>query len=156
MDSSRDTVIEWAIRLQSIAQNGLAYCSNKYDRQRYEELRNLAAEMMAEKSGVSLQKVKDLFCCEKGYQTPKIDTRAAIVKNQRILLVEQDGKWSLPGGWAEVNLSVAENCLKENKEETGLDTVLVLSGVTGRNDIHKFPYRPRLVLNGVGEIPPLG
>lgn len=139
MDSSRDTVIEWAIRLQSIAQNGLAYCSNKYDRQRSEELRNLATEMMAEKSGVSLQKVKDLFCCEKGYQTPKIDTRAAIVKNQRILLVEQDGKWSLPGGWAEVNLSVAENCIKENKEETGLDTVVDKVVALQEYNLHNQP-----------------
>lgn len=63
-----------------------------------------------------------LFCNDSGYQTPKLDTRAAIFKDDKILLVhENDGSWSLPGGWVEVNLSLKENTLKEIKEETGLD-----------------------------------
>ena len=68
-----------------------------------------------------VKKVKDLFCCETGYQTPKIDSRAAVFKDNRILLVkEADGKWSLPGGWVDVNLSVKENIIKEVMEEAGL------------------------------------
>ncbi|GET10144.1 hypothetical protein SN10121_06340 [Ligilactobacillus agilis] len=63
-----------------------------------------------------------MFCNDSGYQTPKLDTRAAIFKDDKILLVhENDGSWSLPGGWVEVNLSLKENTLKEIKEETGLD-----------------------------------
>lgn len=77
---------------------------------------------MAQKSGLSLEQVTDLFCNDSGYQTPKLDTRAAIFKDDKILLVhENDGSWSLPGGWVEVNLSLKENTLKEIKEETGLD-----------------------------------
>ena len=75
-------------------------------------------------SGTDLptEKVKDLFCNETGYQTPKLDTRAAIFQGERILLVqESDGRWSLPGGWVDVNVSVGENAVKEVKEEAGLD-----------------------------------
>lgn len=78
--------------------------------------------MVANMSQMPLQKVKDLFCCESGYQTPKIDTRAAIFKNGKILLVhENNGTWSLPGGWCDVNISVGENTAKEVREEAGLE-----------------------------------
>ncbi|MCC2743698.1 NUDIX domain-containing protein, partial [Phocaeicola vulgatus] len=74
------------------------------------------------KTDIPVQKVKDLFCNETGYQTPKLDTRAAIFQNGKILLVkENSGKWSLPGGWVDVNVSVKENTIKEVKEEAGLD-----------------------------------
>ena len=73
--------LKWAMEIQSLAQGGLAYTNNVYDIERYERLREIAAEMVAEKSNISLEKVKDLFCNEKGYQTPKIDTRAAIFKD---------------------------------------------------------------------------
>ena len=77
---------------------------------------------MAYKTDIPVQKVKDLFCNETGYQTPKLDTRAAIFQNGKILLVkENSGKWSLPGGWVDVNVSVGENAVKEVKEESGLD-----------------------------------
>ena len=65
-----------------------------------------------------------IFCNESGYQTPKLDTRASIFENGKILLVrENNGKWSLPGGWCDVNVSVGENTVKEVKEESGLDVV---------------------------------
>ena len=74
------------------------------------------------KSEIPIEKVRDLFCGEIGYQTPKIDTRAAIFKDGKMLLVrEKDGRWSLPGGWADVDISVTENVIKEVKEEAGLD-----------------------------------
>lgn len=74
---------------------------------------------------VPLETVIGLFCNETGYQTPKIDTRAAIFKDGKILLVhENNGKWSLPGGWVDVNVSVGENAVKEVKEESGLDAVV--------------------------------
>ncbi len=99
--------LHWAIEIQSLAQAGLAYTDNVYDIERYERLREIAAEMINEKSDIPLDKVKDLFCCETGYQTPKLDTRAAIFKNGKILLVhENNGTWSLPGGWCDVLESV--------------------------------------------------
>lgn len=77
--------------------------------------------MLAYKTDLPVEKVRELFCNETGYQTPKLDTRAAIFEQGKILLVrENDGRWSLPGGWVEVNVSVKENTIKEVKEESGL------------------------------------
>ena len=116
--------LELIIEIQSLAQSGLAYTNNVYDKERFERLRDISAEMLSMKSDLSLEKVKDLFCNEKGYQTPKLDTRAVIFKDDKILLVkENNGTWSLPGGWVDVLESVASNTVKEAKEETGLDVV---------------------------------
>lgn len=115
-----DKWINFAIRIQSIAQAGLQYGKDKYDRERYEELRRISAEMLSAKTDISIDKVYDLFCNETGYQTPKVDTRAAIFIDGKILLVhENNGTWSLPGGWCDVDQSVATNTVKEVKEETG-------------------------------------
>ena len=114
--------LKWAIEIQGLAQSGLAYTTNVYDIERYERLREISAEMIEEKSNLNLEKVKDLFCNETGYQTPKIDTRAAIFKDNKILLVhENNGTWSLPGGWCDILESVKSNTIKEVKEEAGLD-----------------------------------
>ena len=114
--------LDWAVELQSLAQAGLTYCKDVYDRERYERIREISAEILSHMSEIPLEKVKDIFCNETGYQTPKIDTRAAIFKDDKILLVrESNGTWSLPGGWCDVNVSVGENTVKEVKEEAGLD-----------------------------------
>ncbi len=114
--------LEWVVELQALAQAGLEYGHDKYDLERYARIREIAAEMLARQTELPLEKVKDLFCNETGYQTPKLDTRAAIFQGERILLVqESDGRWSLPGGWVDVNVSVRENAVKEVKEEAGLD-----------------------------------
>lgn len=105
--------LKTAIEIQSLAQAGLAYTDNVYDRERYERLREIAAEMLADKAGLPLGKVKDLFCNETGYQTPKLDTRAAIFRDDKILLVhENNGTWALPGGWCDVLESVQSNTQK--------------------------------------------
>ena len=134
--------LSWAVEIQSLAQAGLAYTDNVYDIERYERLREIAAEMISEKSDIPLNKVKDLFCCETGYQTPKLDTRAAIFKDGKILLThENNGTWSLPGGWCDVTESVKSNTIKEVKEETGLDvTALKLIAVQDRNKHNLPPY----------------
>ncbi|KAI4446614.1 2,3,4,5-tetrahydropyridine-2,6-dicarboxylate N-acetyltransferase [Eubacterium plexicaudatum ASF492] len=114
--------LEWAVELQSLAQAGLTYGNDVYDKERYQRIRDISAEILAYKTDFSLEKVKNLFCNEIGYQTPKLDTRAAIFNDGKILLVrENNGKWSLPGGWVDVNLSIKENTIKEVKEEAGLD-----------------------------------
>ena len=116
--------LRWAVELQSLAQAGLAYGKDVYDLERHTRIREIAAEMLVEPSGLPLQRVKDLFCRETGYQTPKLDSRAAIFQDGKVLLVqENDGRWSLPGGWVEVDLSVGENTVKEAKEEAGVDVV---------------------------------
>ena len=114
--------LDWAVELQSIAQAGLYYGKDRFDRERYQRVREIAAQMLSHKTGISPEKVQDLFCCETGYQTPKLDTRAAIFQDEKILLVrENDGRWSLPGGWVDVNVSVKENAVKEVREEAGLE-----------------------------------
>ena len=121
MDKS-EKWLDWAVELQSLAQAGLFYGKDVFDKERYERIREIAAEMISFKSEIPLEKVKDLFCSDVGYQTPKVDTRAAIFKDGKILLVhEKNGTWSLPGGWVDVNMSVEENTRKEVKEEAGLD-----------------------------------
>ena len=90
--------LQWAIELQSLAQAGLTYGKDIYDRERYERVREISAEILSHMSELPTETVKNLFCNETGYQTPKLDTRAAIFKDERILLVrENNGKWSLPG-----------------------------------------------------------
>ena len=128
-------LLNWAIELQSLAQAGLTYGKDKYDIERYQRIRDISAEMIAEKADVSFEKAKELFCNETGYQTPKIDTRAAVFKDDKILLVhEENGTWSLPGGWCDVNMSVGDNTVKETFEEAGLTVKPVrLIAVQDRN-----------------------
>ena len=132
--------LQWAAELQSIAQAGLCYGKDPFERERYQRIRDIAAEMISFKTEIPLEKVKDLFCCEQGYQTPKLDTRAAIFKEDKILLVrEKNGTWSLPGGWVDVNVSVRENVIKEVKEEAGLDVRPELVIAVQDREKHNLP-----------------
>ena len=109
------TWMQWAIELQSLAQAGLAYGKDSYDKERYTRIREISAEIISHMSDIPTDKVRNLFCNESGYQT------AAIFQNGKILLVhENNGTWSLPGGWCDVDQSVASNVIKETREETGL------------------------------------
>lgn len=121
MDQQRK-LVDWAVQLQALAQAGLFYSKDIYDIERFQQIRQIAAEMLTLPTGLSKMEILDLFCGEVGYQTPKLDSRAAVFQQDRILLVqEKDGLWSLPGGWVDVDLSVGENAVKETKEEAGLD-----------------------------------
>lgn len=132
--------LKWAVELQAIAQSGLFYGKDKFDIERYERIRNISAEMLSYKTEISVEKIKDLFCSDKGYQTPKIDTRAAIFKDNKILLVhESNGKWSLPGGWCDVDISTEENTVKEVREEAGLDVVVKRIIAVQDREKHNLP-----------------
>lgn len=113
--------LEWARQLQSIAQAGLTFAENQYDIDRYRQIRDLSIEIMHDYTDISYEKLTDLFAGETGYQTPKVDIRVAVIKNDKILMVREkvDGKWSLPGGWADVNNSVRDSAVKECSEEAG-------------------------------------
>lgn len=114
--------LAWAVELQSLAQAGLTYGKDGFDLERYARIREISAEILAHMTGLPAEKVTGLFCNETGYQTPKLDTRAAVFQEGKILLVrERDGRWALPGGWCDVNVSVGENTVKEVKEEAGLE-----------------------------------
>ena len=113
--------LEWAKELQFIAQAGLTYSRDPFDIERFERIREISAEIMSYQSDLPIEKVKELFCNETGFQTPKLDTRAAIFNDGKILLVkEKAGVWSMPGGWVDVNQSIKTNTEKEVKEEAGL------------------------------------
>lgn len=116
--------LDWAVELQALAQAGLYYSKDPFDQERFQRIRDISAEMLAHKTALPLETVKDLFCGETGYQTPKLDTRAAVFQDGKILLVrENSGRWSLPGGWVDANVSVLENTAKEVREEAGLDVI---------------------------------
>ena len=113
--------LEWAKELQMLSQGALAYCKDPYDRERFERIREISVEIMSEHTDIPIEKMRSLFANEAGYQTPKIDIRASIIKNNKILLVKEklDGRWSMPGGWADIGLSVYDNIIKESIEEAG-------------------------------------
>ena len=142
-DSGSETKwIKCSKQLMAIAQNGLTYAENHFDRERYEQVRQVAAEMMAEQSDTSHQKVLDLFAGEVGYATPKVDVRGAVFRDDQILLVKEraDGLWTLPGGWADVNESPREAVVREIIEESGYTTrAIKLLAVWDRA---KHPHTP--------------
>lgn len=117
--------LQWldiAKEIQSIAQAGLTYAENKYDRDRYEQLRELSIKILEDYTNISQEKIRELFASEEGYQTPKVDVRAVIFRNNKILMVQEgiDGQWTLPGGWADVGYTPFENVVKEVQEEAGM------------------------------------
>lgn len=134
--------LQWAKQLQAIAQTGLTFAKDHYDVERYEEIRHIAAEMMANASATEFNRVLDLFAGEFGYATPKIDTRGVVFQDGALLLVKEasDGGWTLPGGWADVNDSPSEAVVREIFEESGFQTRAVkLLAVYDRS---KHPHTP--------------
>lgn len=137
--------LELARRFQALAQNGLAYCKDPFDRERYEEIRRLAAEMMA--TGAGLQEtvpILDHFKAEMGYATPKIDVRAAVFDGQRVLLVRErkDGLWTMPGGWADVGDAPSVAAVREVKEESGYEVATKKLAAVYDRDKHGHPPMP--------------
>ena len=113
----------WVARLRALADTGLEYCTSEYDRQRYEELREMALAMAAELANSPLDRVRGLLQVEPGYVTPKVDVRAAVFEGDQVLLVREasDGLWTLPGGWADVGESAREAAEREAREESGYE-----------------------------------
>jgi ADP-ribose pyrophosphatase YjhB (NUDIX family) len=114
----------WASRLRAVAQNGRAYARDPFDLDRYREVERIAAEMMAEGTGTAPERLAGLFEQEVGYATPKLCVRGAVFRDGRLLLIRErtDDRWSLPGGWADIGESPAENVVKEIREESGFET----------------------------------
>jgi ADP-ribose pyrophosphatase YjhB (NUDIX family) len=114
----------WAREMQAMAQTGLAFTRDQYDRERYQRLRSLAAEIMAEHADMAIPDIEMLFTQQSGYATPKLGVRGAVFQDDRLLLVREtvdDHRWTLPGGWADVNESPAEAVAREVREEAGIE-----------------------------------
>jgi ADP-ribose pyrophosphatase YjhB (NUDIX family) len=135
--------LEWAKKIQAISQSGLTFSKDPYDIERYNELRNISAEIMAEYTDSEMEKVVDLFASETGYQTPKVDVRGVVFKENKILLVREseDLTWSLPGGFCDVGLSATENVVKEIKEESGYN--VIPKKLLAVLDMNKHPHPPQ-------------
>lgn len=133
--------LEWARKLQAIAQNGLTYTQNPFDVERYKSLQAIAAEIMATYANLEPKYVQDLFTREVGYATPKVDVRGAVFRDETILMVREreDGCWTLPGGWADVGDSPSEVVVKEVFEESGYHTRAVKLLAIYDRDRHGHP-----------------
>ncbi len=136
--------LEWARRLQAIAQSGLTFSRDHFDIERYEQLREIAAEIMSAHSEADVTIIRNLFAGQIGYATPKVDVRGAVFRDGAILLVKErsDGCWTLPGGWADVGDSPAEAVVREIAEESGyLTRAVKLLALYDRNK-HGHPPIP--------------
>lgn len=110
-------------RLQAIALTGLHFTRDPFDRERYEEIAGIANGMLASLANVPIERIEGLVSdFARGYATPRVDVRGALIEDDAILLVREqsDGLWTLPGGFADVGLSAARNVEKEIHEEAGL------------------------------------
>lgn len=138
--------IKWAKSLQAIAQNGLNYSENNFDIERYNKIRDIAAEILASYSDVDFKVIKDLFEREKGHSTPKVDVRGAVFRDNKILMVREiiDGGWTLPGGWADPIETPSKAIEREVFEESGFvvkaKKVLAVYDRTKQGHIPPFPY----------------
>lgn len=134
--------LRWARALQALAQTGLTFSKDPHDVERYNAARALAVEMLASIGAAEEPAIAQLFESEVGYATPKVDVRGAVFREEQILLVREvaDGKWALPGGWADVNASPRENVEREIFEESGYEAkVTKLAAVYDRL---KHPHEP--------------
>jgi ADP-ribose pyrophosphatase YjhB (NUDIX family) len=134
-----------ARELQAMSQTGLFYSKDRYDTERYERLRVLAATMMAMGSGVAAERIADLFSQDTGYPTPRVDVRGAAFRDGRVLMVRErnDGRWALPGGWADVNQTAGECVIREIEEESGFSARAVkLCAVWDRRRQDHTPPHP--------------
>ena len=117
-----DQWLQWAQRLQALAQNGLTFAVNDFDRDRYGQIAAIAAEMMAAGGMGEVDGLQKLFEQQQGYATPKVDVRGVVIHNDKLLLVREkldEGRWTLPGGWADVGESPALATEREIDEEAG-------------------------------------
>lgn len=117
------TLLDWARKVQAIAQNGLAFTHDPFDRERFSQLTELVASMLATELDIPLAQAKGFWEGEEGYATPKVDVRGGIFEEGRVLLVRErsDGKWTLPGGWVDVNDSPSGAVAREIREESGYE-----------------------------------
>lgn len=121
MEEQVPDMLRWARQLFSISQSGLTYCKNEYDLERYHQLQKIAIEMLANRSQLSKEEVEQSFSMQAGYATPKIDVRGAVIKDGKILLIKEqaDGRWAMPGGWADIGDFPAKTVEREVLEESG-------------------------------------
>lgn len=135
--------MKWAKQLQALSQAGQAYSKDKFDLERFDEIASISHQMVAQLADTSVEKVEQLFVPEAGYPTPKVDLRAGVIKDGKILLVREreDGCWTLPGGWADVCETPSEGVIREVLEESGYHVGQPKLVAIKDRDVH--PYLPK-------------
>ncbi|MFC1819864.1 NUDIX hydrolase [Thermodesulfobacteriota bacterium] len=135
--------IEWVKQIKAITQIGISYTKDEYDSERYEQLSRIAHQMIAKLADAPLNKVDNFFIPDKGYATPKVDLRDGIIRENKILLARErsDGKWTLPGGWADTCESASEGIIREVFEETGYE--IEIDRLIAIRDRSLHPYKPQ-------------
>jgi ADP-ribose pyrophosphatase YjhB (NUDIX family) len=120
-DEPETNVLEWARKVQAIAQNGLLFTQEPFERERYTQLKDLSDSILAAELDIPLGKARALWEKEDGYVTPKVDVRGGVFDGAKVLLVRErsDGRWTLPGGWVDVNDAPSEAVVREIYEESG-------------------------------------
>jgi ADP-ribose pyrophosphatase YjhB (NUDIX family) len=132
----------WARTIQALAQTGLTYSKNEFDTERYQRLMEIAAEMVESQTDLSKDQIRYSFSMQPGYATPKVDVRGAVVQEGKILLVQErsDGRWSMPGGWADVGDVPSRAVAREVREESGFQ--VRVDKVIGLLDANRFLFAP--------------
>jgi ADP-ribose pyrophosphatase YjhB (NUDIX family) len=117
--------LAWAREIQALSQTGLTYSQTEYEVQRYRRLAEIAAEIVQENTGLDAASLVESFIAQPGYATPKVDVRGAVIRGGEILLVQErsDGRWAMPGGWADVGALPSEMVTREVQEESGFEVV---------------------------------
>ncbi len=136
-----EALIRWAHKIQALTQTGLTYATDPYDRERYEILRGIAAEMLAAPLGTETPALIASFERQEGYATPKVDVRGVVIQEGAVLLVRErsDGLWTLPGGWADVGDSPSRAVEREIREESGYEAKAVKLLALYDRDMHGYP-----------------
>ena len=172
--------VEWARRIAALAKTGLFYSASHYDEDRYRQLFDIAGEMLAEAAGAEVSQVKLMLAADDGYITPKVDVRGAVFRDGKVLMVREavDGRWTLPGGWADVGDAPSEAVEREIREESGYEAKAVkllaledrkLRHPPSLNEVYKVAFLCELIGGearpsaettavawyGEGELPPL-
>jgi ADP-ribose pyrophosphatase YjhB (NUDIX family) len=135
-------LLVWARKVQAIAQNGLAFTRDPYDRERYTQLAELVATLLSTELRVPLAEARSFWSGESGYATPKVDVRGGVFADDRVLLVRErtDGRWTLPGGWVDVNDAPSDAVAREIYEESGYRARAVkLAALVDKN---RHPHPP--------------
>lgn len=135
------TTLDLARRLLALSQCGLHFTPQEYDRERYREIVEIATALLAAESNEHADSLRDRWFVEDGYATPKMDVRGAIFRDDRVLLVREvtDGKWTLPGGWADVNDSPSLAVEKEIEQESGFTAKAVKLAALYDRNLHDHP-----------------
>jgi ADP-ribose pyrophosphatase YjhB (NUDIX family) len=137
-----ETLLAWARKVQAIAHNGLLFSSDPFDRERYHELERLVVALFESELGVPVAQARAFWASEHGYATPKVDVRGAVFQGERVLLVRErsDGRWTLPGGWVDINDAPAAAVAREIREESGFEARPVkLAALVDKN---RHPHPP--------------